>query len=146
MDYRCFDLPIFFSRLGLSRLLNPSILLGTMSSASYLLLSGEVSAAALYFCSGFAAMVSLVATLTLAAERCPSRSEGFAFAILLSIINFATTVAHHVGLFIYDTVFTGNFAPLIPLSATCAAFVLVLVPLLYLGEPRGASICCGPRK
>jgi MFS family permease len=131
----------FFSRLGLRHLLNLSIFLGTMSSTSYLLLSGEVSAAVLYFCSGFAAMVSLVATLTLAAERCPSRSEGFAFAILLSIINFATTVADLVGSFIYDHVFTRNLAPLILVSATCTAFAFVLVPLLHLGETRGASTC-----
>jgi MFS family permease len=125
----------FFSRLGLRHLLNLSIFLGTMSSTSYLLLSGEVSAAVLYFCSGFAAMVSLVATLTLAAERCPSRSEGFAFAILLSIINFATTVADLVGSFIYDHVFTRNLAPLILVSATCTAFAFVLVPLLHVVAP-----------
>jgi hypothetical protein len=40
----------------LKRLLNLSIALGTISTASYLLLSGEASAAILYFCNGFAAM------------------------------------------------------------------------------------------
>src|SRR6476660_2597635 len=89
-------------------------------------------------------MVSLVATLTLAAERCPSRSEGFAFAILLSIINFATTVADLVGSFIYDHVFTRNLAPLILVSATCTAFAFVLVPLLHLGETRSQYLLAIP--
>ena len=49
-------------------------------------------------------------------------------------------------LVLYDHVFTRNLAPLILLSATCTAFAFVLVPLLHLGETRGASICWPSRK
>jgi hypothetical protein len=57
------------------------------------------------FCSGFSAMLATVATLTLAADYCPPRAEGFSFAVLMSIINFANTLADNVGSFLYTHLF-----------------------------------------
>jgi MFS family permease len=125
-----------FGSLTLKRLLNLSIALGTISTASYLLLSGEASAAILYFCNGLAAMVTMVATLTLAADHCPPRSEGFAFAILMSISNLATSSADFVGSFMYEHLFSSTLAPLVLVSAAFTAFAFVLVPLLRLGDRR----------
>jgi MFS family permease len=126
----------FFSGLTLKRLLNVSIAFGTATTAAYLLLSTEASAAILNFCSGFAAMLATVATLTLAADYCPQRAEGFAFAVLMSIINLATALADNVGSFLYTHVFHGNLMPLVLVSAGFTAFAFVLVPLLHLGEKR----------
>ena len=47
----------FFGGLSLKTLLNVSIAFGTVSTAAFLLLSSEVSAAILNFCSGFSAML-----------------------------------------------------------------------------------------
>ena len=66
-----------FGDLSSKRLLNLSIALGTAATAAYLLLSNELSAAVLSLCSGFSAMLATVATVTLAADYCPQRSEGF---------------------------------------------------------------------
>ena len=126
----------FFGGLTTKRLLNLSIAMGTISSASYLLLSGEVSAAVLYFCNGFAAMIAMVATLTLAADYCPPRSEGFAFAILMSLINLASSLADVIGSFLYQHVFANSLAPLVIVSAAATAFAFVLIPVLRLGDKR----------
>ena len=127
---------LFYDRYldGLSSrsLLNLSIAAGTVTAASFLLLSTEVSATILNFLSGIAAMLATVSTLRVAAEYCPPRSEGFAFAVLTSITNLATTAAENVGSFLYQYAFHKNLTPLIIVSATCTAVAFVLVPLLRL--------------
>ena len=55
-------------------------------------------------------MLATVATLTLAADYCPPRAEGFSFAVLMSIINLANTLADNVGSFLYSHVFETPFA------------------------------------
>jgi predicted MFS family arabinose efflux permease len=125
-----------FGDLSLKNLLNVSIAFGTVSTAAFLLLSTETSAAILNFCSGFSAMLATVATLTLAADYCPPRAEGFAFATLMSIINLATTLADNVGSFLYTHLFNSNLTPLVLVSAAFTAIAFVLVPLLRLGDKR----------
>jgi MFS family permease len=125
-----------FDSISSKRLLNLSIALGTVTTASYLLLFNEVSAAILSFCSGFAAMLATVATVTLAADYCPRRSEGFSFAVMMSLINLATASGDIVGSFLFDHLFHNRLAPLILVSAAFTAFAFVLVPLLRLGDKR----------
>jgi hypothetical protein len=117
-------------RVGAGSLLYLSILLGTVSAASFLLLTGEVSAAFVNFGSGLAAMIATIATLTLAAQHCPSRAEGFAFAGLMSISNLADVFSINVGAFLYEHVFDNRLAPLIVVSAASTAVAIFLVPLL----------------
>jgi len=126
----------FFGGLTLKTLLNLSIALGTLTTAAFLLLSSETSAAIIYFASGFSAMLATVATLTLAADYCPPRAEGFSFAVLMSIINFANTLADNVGSFLYTHLFHYTLLPLVVISAAFTAFAFVLVPLLRLGNKR----------
>jgi MFS family permease len=133
-----------FSGLTLRSLLNVSIAFGTLATAAFVFLSNETSAAVIYFCSGFAAMLATVATVTLAADYCPPRAEGFAFAVLMSIINLATSVADNVGSFLYTHFFNRSLPPLVLISAAFTAFAFVLVPLLRLddrrqGEPAGTA-------
>ncbi len=125
-----------FGDLSLKSLLNVSIAFGTVTTVAYLLLGSETSAAILNFASGFAAMLATVATLTLAADYCPPRAEGFAFAVLMSIINLATASADNVGSFLFTHVFDNNLTPLVLVSAAFTAFAFVLVPLLRLGDKR----------
>ena len=81
-----------FGGLTLKNLLNLSIAIGSVATLAFLLFWNEPAAAVISFCAGFAAMLATVATLTLAADYCPRRAEGFSFAILMSIINLATTL------------------------------------------------------
>lgn len=126
--------------IGAVALLNLSILLGTVSTLAFLLLRGETSAALVNFFSGFAAMIANVATLTLAADYCPKRSEGFAFAALMGVINLAAPVSNTVGAWLYERVFSNQLVPLIFVSAAATAFAFVLVPLLRLGKPRSGLV------
>jgi predicted MFS family arabinose efflux permease len=85
---------------------------------------------AIYFFGGMAAMVANVATLTVAAEVCPPRAEGFTFAALMSVINLATPLSDTIGAVLYEHVFASRLAPLIVMSAAFTALVLVLVPFV----------------
>lgn len=113
-------------------LLYLSIVLGTLSAASFLLLADPVTAAIVNFANGVAMMIATIASLTLAADYCPRRAEGFAFAGLMSIMNLAELCSNTVGAWLYDHVFDGRLGPLIIVSAASTAVTLVLVPLLRL--------------
>ena len=119
-------------KMSSKALLYLSIVLGTLSAASFLLLVDEVTAAIVNFANGAAMMIATIASLTLAADYCPKRSEGFAFAGLMSIMNLAELCSNTVGAFLYEHVFHDQLGPLIVVSAASTAFAAVLVPLLRL--------------
>ncbi len=118
------------------RLLYLSIVLGTASAASFLLLTDEVSAALVNFANGLAMMIATIASLTLAAQACPRRAEGFAFAGLMSISNLADICSINAGAFLYEHVFDSRLGPLIVVSAATTAIAAVLIPLLGLEEDK----------
>jgi MFS family permease len=128
--------PRLFEPMSSRRLLNVSIALGTATALAYLLLVNETSAVILSFCSGFAAMLATVATVTLAADYCPPRTEGFSFAVMMSLINLATSSGDIIGSYLFDHLFHHRLTPLILVSAAFTAFAFVLVPLLRLGDKR----------
>ncbi len=125
-----------FGRMTLRNLLNLSIVLGTLATLGYLLFWNEPMAVIISFCAGFAAMLATVATVTLAADYCPPRAEGFSFAVLMSLINFANTLADNVGSYLYTHVLDHALPPLVVTSAAFTAFAFVLVPFLKLGGKR----------
>jgi MFS family permease len=123
-----------FGDLSLKQLLNVSIGFGVFTTAAFLFLSSETSAAIIYFGAGFAGMLAMVATLTLAVDYCPSGAEGFTFAALMSVGNLASTMANNVGALLYTDVFGQNLRPLVVISAAATAVAFLLVPLLQLGD------------
>ncbi len=130
----------FFDRTTSRRLLNLSILTGTMTTAAFLLLSNDTNAVVINFFSGMAAMIAFVATLSLAADFCPKRAEGFAFAALMSILNLSSALSDNLGSFLYEHAFHNRLAPLIIVSSASTAVIFLLVPLLRLGDkPSGAA-------
>jgi predicted MFS family arabinose efflux permease len=124
----------FLGGLTAKQLLNASILFGTVTTTSFLLLTSPASAVVINFFSGMAGMVAFVATLTLAADYCPERAEGFAFAALMSLLNLSSTLSGNIGSFLYEHAFHNRLAPLIVVSAASTAVILALVPLLRLGS------------
>jgi hypothetical protein len=118
--------------------------LGVLSTALFLSLAGEVSAAIANFCYGISQMIMLVATLSIAADYCPKGCEGFAFAALLSVTNIAVSLADNAGSYLYEHAFRAHLYPLILLSALFTAVAFVLVPLLKLGnKPQGEPVFAG---
>jgi hypothetical protein len=136
---------LFYRKLlkGMSSrwLLNFSMVFGTVTTVAFLLMSNEVAAALINFFSGAAGMIAFVATLTLAADYCPRRAEGFAFAALMSLLNLSSALSDNIGSFLYEHPFHRHLDPLILVSAGSTALILVLVPLLRLGdkEPRTSA-------
>ena len=117
-------------------LLNLSILFGTLTTAAFLLLWNEAAAAVINFFSGFAGMIAFVATLSLAADYCPQRAEGFAFAALMSITNFSGALSDNIGSFLYEHLFNRRLEPLILVSAAFTALAFAFVPMLRLHDKR----------
>ncbi|MGH7029781.1 MAG: MFS transporter, partial [Stellaceae bacterium] len=131
----------FLGGMTSKQLLNASIVFGAVTTAAFLLLSNQASAAVINFFSGMAGMVAFVATLTLAADYCPKRAEGFAFAALMSLLNLSSAASSNIGSFLYEHAFHNRIAPLIVVSAASTALILVLVPLLRLGDkPPGEPV------
>ena len=130
----------FLSKMSSKSLLYLSIVLGTLAAASFLLLADEVTAAIVNFANGAAMMIATIASLTLAADYCPKRAEGFAFAGLMSIMNLADVFSNNIGAFLYEHVFDSRLGPLIVVSAATTAFAAVLVPLLRLSGKSNESI------
>lgn len=135
----------YFGGITAKALLNLSIALGIVATAAFLFLWDEVLAAAINFFSGLASVVAFVATLSLAANYCPQRSEGFAFAILMSITNLTSALSENFGSFLYEHLLQRHLQPLILLSAAFTAVAFFFVPLLRLGgkkpgEPLRAGI------
>ena len=100
------------------------------------MLLDETTAAVINFFSGVAWMIALVATLTLAADYCPQRAEGFAFAALMSITNLAAALSDNIGSFLYEHLFDRRLDPLIIVSAAFTALAFAFVPLLRLQNKR----------
>jgi MFS family permease len=129
----------FLRGITAKALLNFSILISTLTTAAFLLLSDEATAAVINFFSGVAWMIALVATLTLAADYCPQRAEGFTFAALMSITNFSAALSDNIGSFLYEHLFQHRLDPLIVVSAAFTALALFLVPLLRLQDKRAGE-------
>jgi MFS family permease len=121
-------------RMTLRNLLVLSIVIGAASQASFYFLDGQMSAVILNLIGGITAMLALVSSLTLAADYCPDGSEGFSYALLMSISNFATQFSMNVGARMYEHVFDQHINPLIFTSAGVTLFALLLIPMLKLGN------------
>jgi MFS family permease len=126
----------FLKGITARALLNMSILFGTLTTAAFLLLVDEATAAFINFFSGFAGMLAFVATLTLAADYCPQRAEGFAFAALMSITNFSAALSDNIGSLLYEHLFYRRLDPLILVSAAFTALAFAFVPMLRLHDKR----------
>src|SRR5439155_13442117 len=135
----------FLKGITARTLLNLSILFGTLTTAAFLFLWDEPTAAAINFCSGIAGMIAFVATLTLAADYCPQRAEGCAFAALMSITNFSAALTDNIGSFLYEHLFNRQLYPLILVSAAFTALAFAFVPMLRLRDKRPGEAALVPR-
>ena len=129
----------FLKGITARTLLNLSILLGILTTSAFLLLWNEATAAFINFFSGFAGMVAFLATLTLAADYCPQRAEGFAFAALMSITNLSAALSDNIGSFLYEHLFDRRLDPLILVSAAFTALAFAFVPMLRLKGKRAGE-------
>ena len=134
-----------FSQWSLRSQIVIGIWTGAVGTLFYLLLlrpAPYIHALALSidFVFGAAAMVAVLASLTLAAKACPPRAEGFVFAALMSVINGVAQISAIIGARLYTDVFNKNMAPLIVISAVFTLACLLLMPILgRLNAPQEAT-------
>src|SRR5690349_5320330 len=120
-------------------LLRFSIIGGMLATLGYLLLSSPGSAVAIWVFNGMAAMFTMIATMTLAADACPRGVEGFAFAGLMSVLNLTYPLHDALGSLLYEHVFDRQLTPLILVSAATTGVVLFLTPLVAVRAVPGAE-------
>jgi Na+/melibiose symporter-like transporter len=118
--------------LSLKSLLNLSILFGIVATAAFVFLSGAATAIVVNVLYGAASALTAVASLGLAANYCPKRSEGFAFAALMTVTDVSGSLADNTGSFLFEHVFHNEIAPLVLVAAAFTAINFLLVPLLGL--------------
>ncbi len=118
------------------RLLNWSVIVGVLSTLVFLFMVGPISAVWINFVNGLATAIVYVASISIAVDFCPQGSEGFAFAILMSIDNLSQTLSDNAGAFMYEHLFNNRINPLILVSAAFTAVAFVLIPMLKLGDKK----------
>lgn len=129
----------FFASRPLRFQLAFSIMVGTGGTLAALALvtpnaySREIAVLMMIVLAAFT-MIANLSVLTLAAQACPAKAEGFTFAALMSVNNGCDQVAAIIGARLYTDVFPPYFdQPLVPLiwvSALTTLACLLLLPLL----------------
>jgi MFS family permease len=130
---------VWLHNLSHMDLLRFSIIGGALTTLGYLLLASPASAVVIWVFSGMAAMITMIATMTLAADACPRGVEGFAFAGLMSVLNLTYPLHDALGSLLYEHVFDRQLTPLILVSAATTGVVLFLTPLVAPRTVPGAE-------
>lgn len=107
-----------------------SILLGTVSTAAYLLLADQTTAVGLEFCRGLANIIAILTMYGLASDVSPKRLESTTIALLIAAYNIAEQLSNVAGAHLYTYTFGESLSPLIVVSAAATLACLVLVPFL----------------
>jgi MFS family permease len=106
------------------------LLVFAAGTLAYLLMRNRPTAVLANFLYGVGYMMSNLALLSLAAENCPKRAEGFTFAAMMSVLNFAMKGADYTGSVLYERVTHKVYWPLPVISAGITLLAVALVPLL----------------
>lgn len=116
-------------------LVHLSIVLGIASTLAYQLVSGLASGTAVSVLAGFAYMTAMLMQFDLAAQACPPRAAGTAFALLMGLANLSTLLATSVGGVWYEAWQRTwgaqyAFSLLLTAGAACTACCWLTLPLL----------------
>lgn len=123
-------------RFPLRRLIVWSIGTASVSTLSYLVYRGGVSAVVITCVFGAVGMTTQLAFLDLAAKACPRHAEATFFALLMSIYNLGTRSAEWTGASLYDRV---GYTPLVLISTALTAAAWILVPLVPIDDIEKAA-------
>lgn len=117
-------------RLSTVNLIKLAVGLSVVATLSYLLLNSPLIAITLYMLTGAVAQIASLAMYSMAAEACPKQAEAFTFAMLMSLANLAGQGSQIIGSQLYVDVFHNQLAPVIFISAVCAASCFIFVPII----------------
>ena len=113
--------------MPLRRLINLSIGVAVVTTLTYLVYRGRVSAVIIDMLFGCVGMVTQLAILDLAAKSCPRHVEATFFAFLMSVFNGGTQISANIGARLYDAF---GYTPLVLISTAATAAVWLLVPFV----------------
>ncbi|HEV3163558.1 MAG TPA: MFS transporter [Isosphaeraceae bacterium] len=124
-------------RVPMRWLVHASIVLGIASTLAYWALAGPVSAAVVTVFVGLTYMTATLIQLDLAAQSCPPRVAGTAFALLMALLNLGNLLSTWLGGDWYERLrlLWGSrvaFHILVAIGAAFTAGCWLLVPLLPL--------------
>ena len=124
----------YFANWPLRRQLSFGIWSGTLATLLFLLLLKPTGASAaiavgVNLVVGIAGMISQLSMLTLAAQACPAKAEGFTFAVLMSVTNGMMQFSAIIGARLYTDVFR-SMLPLILVSAALTFACFLVMPLI----------------
>lgn len=130
------------SKFGIKKQLLLAITVSVVATLSHVLLVTPHAytfhlAVVLAAAWGMGGAMVLLATLTLAAQCCPSNAEGFTFAILMSARNLSLKYGSVSGAWLHENKLDKNIVSLILLSAACTAVCYLLVPLMRTAQNSG---------
>lgn len=125
----------YFSKKTLRFQLLFSIITGTIGTIAYLLLVAPspyamAIAITLSLVFGASGMVAVLTTMTLAAQVCPKKAEGFTFSALMSVNNGFAQLSAIFGAWLFVNVFGNSLTPLIWVSAGFTFACLALMPII----------------
>jgi MFS family permease len=121
-------------RYSIVALLRIGVLSATAGTLSYLLLTGPVSALVVNLFAGIVSSAAGIASLTLATEYCQEGSEGFTYALWLSISTLAGQASSNFGSAFYVHAFSERLAPLLVAAAVFTIANLFCIHILRLTE------------
>jgi MFS family permease len=128
-------------RAPLKRIIVAAITVDAVTTLAYLVYRGPASAVTIDFSFGIIAMMIQLAFLDLAAKACPPRVEGTFFALLMSVYNAGQQGSQVVGGYLYDWL---GYVPLVLISATSAALVLIVVPFVHIEAIEATARAAAP--
>lgn len=120
----------FAYKISRRNLLNLTIVLRSISTLALVFIQDEKSAILIWLFCGFTDVMATLGALEVAATACPDESEGTAYALLMSLWNFANTPGVILGGWLWDRGM--QFSVIVSLSALFTALCWFLIPLLRL--------------
>lgn len=118
-----------YKNLRMTTQLYVAVLLGTVSTLAYLMLSTPNTAIGLELFRGVSNALAILVMYSLAAEVCPLRAEVAVMATLIAVKNLAVEGSTYVGGQLFTNVFDNQLAPLILVAAATSGACVFLVPL-----------------
>jgi MFS family permease len=130
---------VIATRFSTRQTLVIALLVFAAGALSFLMLRDLRTAVVASFIYGVGYMLSNLAILSVAAEACPRRAEGFTFAAIMSVLNVALQGADWTGSYLYEHVTHKSWWPLPIISATITLIAVALVPLLPRTEASASA-------
>ncbi|MGB3510551.1 MAG: MFS transporter [Microcoleaceae cyanobacterium] len=125
---------IFAPKFSLPILLNFSMAFKVTNTIALIFISNEQSAILIWIFCGLTDVIATLGVLEIAARSCPKNAEGTAYALLMSVWNFAGTPGIILGGWLWDKGM--SFSWLVIICTIFSIFCWLLLPLLKLEKLR----------